>query len=174
MQCESFKPMPNAWFFKRELIRPIVKCIYRLFLLCRNGVTWHLLGASFHSEYWGRSPLHHHDGHRGRVGRDSLAHKALPLDISTLWVFLHSCCPYQGWVQMHILGFKYNSANKKYNAFLDFNSNTICYSNTNTLPFFIQIWFKYIAIFEIWFKYDSNTIQIHELCFHYSSSGCLT
>ena len=138
-----------------------------LFLLCRNGVTWHLLGASFHSEYWGRSPLHHHDGHRGRVGRDSLAHKALPLDISTLWVFLHSCCPYQGWVQMHILGFKYNSANNKiqclsrfqfkYNLLFKYKYTAIFYSNM------IQIHCHFWNLIQIRFKYDSNTWTVFPL-----------
>ena len=49
-----------------------------------------------------------------------------------------------------------------YIAFLDINSNA------NTLPVFIQIRFKYIAIFEIWFKYmDCVSIIVevyHSVC----------
>ena len=46
----------------------------------------------------------------------------------------------EGWVQMHMLGSNTNRPNK--------------ISNSNTLPFFIQIQFNYIAILKI------NCIQI--------------
>ena len=51
------------------------------------------------------------------------------------------------------VGFKYTFLNEIH-CFSRFQYN---YKFPNTIPFLIQIWFKYIAISEIWFKYDSNT-----------------